>query len=122
MYNVACVIQQRSLQRGLKPHQVCRQESQFEPWNGKELKDLQHLLTTKHAASALYYARALKGARPFARESRGSPDHFFAKSEKKWPYWAHEGGKRANKKLKPTYDDGHHLFFRLSPMIKNGDK
>lgn len=122
MYNVACVIQERSLQRGLKPHQVCRQANQFEPWNGKTFKDLAWLLGTKHAASALSYARALKGGKGFARLSRGHPDHFFAKSQKVWPYWAHEGGKLTNKKLKPTHDDGHHLFFRLSPVKKNGHK
>ena len=113
MLNVACVIQQRAINRNLEPYQICLQRRQFSCWNKKTYENLAELLCTRHAPSAKSLALDLQRGVNLGREKRGHPDHYFAKSMKVWPRWAYAGGNRANPKLKPVHDDGHHLFFRL---------
>ena len=49
MYAVAAVIAQRSNERKVTPSQVCLQRLQFSCWNGKSVKDLEHLLKVPQA-------------------------------------------------------------------------
>jgi len=122
MLNVACVIQQRAINRNLEPYQICLQRKQFSCWNNKTYKDLEDLLCTRHAPSAKSLALDLQRGVKLGRDKRGYPDHYFAKSMKVWPRWGYKGGSRSNPKLKPVYDDGHHLFFRLRPAKRDGNK
>ena len=57
MYAVAAVIAQRANERKLTPSKVCLQRLQFSCWNGKQFKDIEHLLKVPQAKYALLLAR-----------------------------------------------------------------
>ena len=73
MYAVAAVIAQRSNERKLTPSQVCLQRLQFSCWNGKSVKDLEHLLKVPQAKYALLLARNVS---LLSREYVGFANHY----------------------------------------------
>ena len=102
MYAVAAVIAQRSNERKLTPSQVCLQRLQFSCWNGKKLKDLEHLLKVPQAKYALLLARNVLH---LSREYVGFANHYHATWMKKKPYWA--------KGKTPVKIIGQHAFYKL---------
>ena len=101
MYAVAAVIAQRANERKLTPSQVCLQRLQFSCWNGKSIKDLEHLLKVPQAKYALLLARNVS---LLSREYVGFANHYH-NNKIKTPYWAK--GKR------PVKIIGNHLFYKL---------
>ena len=101
MYAVAAVIAQRSNERKLTPSQVCLQRLQFSCWNGKGVKDLEHLLKVPQAKYALLLARNVS---LLSREYVGFANHYH-NNKIKTPYWA--------KGKKPVKVIGNHLFYKL---------
>ena len=101
MYAVAAVIAQRANERKLTPSQVCLQRLQFSCWNGKSVKDLEHLLKVPQAKYALLLARNVA---LLSREYVGFANHYH-NNKIKTPYWAK--GKR------PVKIIGNHLFYKL---------
>jgi spore germination cell wall hydrolase CwlJ-like protein len=102
MYAVAAVIAQRSNERKLTPSQVCLQRLQFSCWNGKSMKDLEHLLKVPQAKYALLLARNVS---LLSREYVGFANHYHATWMKKKPYWA--------KGKAPVKIIGQHAFYKL---------
>ena len=102
MYAVAAVIAQRAFERKRTPEQVCLKPYQFSCWNGKQLKDLEHLLKTPQAKYALLLAKTIKH---LSREYVGYANHYHATWMKKKPYWA--------KDKKPVKVIGNHAFYKL---------
>jgi hypothetical protein len=105
MFAVACIIQQRVLERNLTPMQVCLEHRQFEVWTGKKERDLMHLWKVDH--KIVMYARRL--ARYVCREgyrladvTNGANHYCHVNS---YPYWI--------KGKKPTKIIGRHKFFKL---------
>ena len=101
MYAVAAVIAQRANERKLTPSQVCLQRLQFSCWNGKKLKDLEHLLKVPQAKYAILIAKNIK---LLSREFVGHANHYHNNKIKK-PYWA--------KGKKPVKVIGNHIFYKL---------
>jgi spore germination cell wall hydrolase CwlJ-like protein len=101
MYAVAAVIAQRANERKVTPSQVCLQRLQFSCWNGKSVKDLEHLLKVPQAKYALLLARNVS---LLSREYVGFANHYH-NNKIKTPYWAK--GKR------PVKIIGNHLFYKL---------
>ena len=101
MYAVAAVIAQRANERKMTPSQVCLQRLQFSCWNGKSVKDLEHLLKVPHAKYALLLARNVS---LLSREYVGFANHYH-NNKIKTPYWA--------KGKKPVKVIGNHLFYKL---------
>ena len=101
MYAVAAVIAQRSNERKLTPSQVCLQRLQFSCWNGKSVKDLEHLLKVPQAKYALLLARNVS---LLSREYVGFANHYH-NNKITTPYWA--------KGKKPVKVIGNHLFYKL---------
>lgn len=101
MYAVAAVIAQRANERKMTPSQVCLQRLQFSCWNGKSVKDLEHLLKVPQAKYALLLARNVS---LLSREYVGFANHYH-NNKIKTPYWAK--GKR------PVKIIGNHLFYKL---------
>ena len=60
MYAVAAVIAQRAFERKCTPESVCLKRYQFSCWNGKKLKDLEHLLKVKQGKYAILLAKTVK--------------------------------------------------------------
>ena len=102
MAAVACVIRQRAEERNLSFDQVCLQKWQFSCWNGKQIKDLNHLLKKPQAEYALWLEANMDKLKP---EALGNANHYHATWMKKLPYWA-EG-------KKPVKIVGQHAFYRL---------
>jgi len=102
MYAVAACIAQRSLERKKSPTQVCLQKWQFSCWNGKKLKDLEHLLKVPQAKYAASLAKHLKS---LSRDYIGYANHYHATWMKKKPYWT--------KGKKPVKVIGQHAFYKL---------
>jgi hypothetical protein len=102
MYAVAAVIAQRSFERKRTPEQVCLKPYQFSCWNGKKLKDLEHLLTLPQGKYAMLLAKTVK---LLSREYVGYANHYHATWMKKKPYWA--------KDKKPVKVIGQHAFYKL---------
>lgn len=107
MYRVACVIQQRQLNRGLSARGVCLQRGQFSCWNGKgpSLK----LLKSKAAPDAIALARKLVAGVKLRREVVGFADHYC--TLKTFPYWG--------RRRKPVTVYGNHKFFKLNTKKGN---
>jgi N-acetylmuramoyl-L-alanine amidase len=101
MYAVAAVIAQRANERKVTPSQVCLQRLQFSCWNGKSVKDLEHLLKVPQAKYALLLARNVS---LLSREYVGFANHYH-NNKIKTPYWA--------KGKKPVKVIGNHLFYKL---------
>ena len=102
MYAVAAVIAQRSFERKQTPEEVCLKKWQFSCWNGKQLKDLEHLLKVKQAKYAILLAKTVK---QLSRDYVGYANHYHATWMKKKPYWA--------KGKKPVKVIGQHAFYKL---------
>ena len=102
MAAVACVIRQRAENRGLSFKQVCLQKWQFSCWNGKEIKDLTHLLDEPQAKYALWLEANMDKLKP---EALGYANHYHATWRRELPYWA--------KGKKPAKIVGQHAFYRL---------
>ena len=102
MYAVAAVIAQRSFERKRTPSAVCLKKWQFSCWNGKTLKNLEHLLKVPQAKYALALARNIK---LLSRDFVGFANHYHATWMKKKPYWA--------KGQKPVKVIGQHAFYKL---------
>ena len=101
MYAVAAVIAQRANERKMTPSQVCLQRLQFSCWNGKSVKDLEHLLKVPQAKYALLLARNVS---LLSREYVGFANHYH-NNKIKTPYWA--------KGKKPVKVIGNHFFYKL---------
>ena len=82
--------------------QVCQKPYQFSCWNGKKVKDLEHLLTVPQAKYAMLLAKTV---RLLSRDYVGYANHYHATWMKKKPYWA--------KGKKPVKVIGQHAFYKL---------
>ena len=102
MYAVAACIAQRAFERKRTPKEICLQPYQFSCWNGKKLKDLEHLLKVPQADYALALAKNIK---LLSRDYIGFANHYHATWMKKKPYWA--------KGKKPVKVIGQHAFYKL---------
>ena len=102
MYAVGAVIAQRAFERKQTPTEVCLKKWQFSCWNGKKLKDLEHLLKVPQAKYAIIVAKNVK---TLSREYVGFANHYHATWMKKKPYWA--------KGQKPVKTIGQHVFYKL---------
>ena len=102
MYAVAAVIAQRAFERKRTPTEVCLKKWQFSCWNGKRLKDLEHLLKVPQGKYALALAKNIK---LLSRDYVGFANHYHATWMKKKPYWA--------KGEKPVKVIGQHAFYKL---------
>ena len=101
MYAVAAVIAQRAFERKRTPTEVCLKPYQFSCWNGKKLKDLEHLLKVPQGKYALALAKNIK---LLSRDFIGFANHYH-NNKIKPPYWA--------KGKKPVKVIGNHLFYKL---------
>ncbi len=102
MYAVGAVIAQRAFERKRTPSAVCLKKWQFSCWNGKTLKNLEHLLKVPQADYALSLAKSIK---LLSRDFVGFANHYHATWMKKKPYWA--------KGEKPVKVIGQHAFYKL---------
>ena len=102
MYAGAAVIAQRAFERKQTAESVCLKPYQFSCWNGKQLKDLEHLLKVKQAKYAILLAKTVK---QLSRDYVGYANHYHATWMKKKPYWA--------KGQKPVKVIGQHAFYKL---------
>lgn len=102
MYAVGAVIAQRAFEGKRTPSEVCLKKWQFSCWNGKRLKDLEHLLKEPQAKYAITVAKNIK---TLSREYVGHANHYHATWMKKLPYWA--------KGQKPVKTIGQHVFYKL---------
>jgi len=101
MYAVAAVIAQRAFERKRTPSAVCLKKWQFSCWNGKTLKNLEHLLKVPQAKYALALAKNIK---LLSRDFVGYANHYH-NNKIKLPYWA--------KGEKPVKTIGNHIFYKL---------
>jgi len=102
MYAVAAVIAQLAFERKRTPTEICLKPWQFSCWNGKKLKDLEHLLKVPQGKYALSLAKNIK---LLSRDYVGYANHYHATWMKKKPYWA--------KGQKPVKTIGQHAFYKL---------
>ena len=101
MYGVAAVIAQRAFERKQTPAEVCLKPYQFSCWNGKQLKDLEHLLKVPQGKYAIALAKNIK---LLSRDFVGYANHYH-NNKIKLPYWA--------KGQKPVKTIGNHIFYKL---------
>jgi len=101
MAAVACVINQRAINRGLTPEQVCLQRKQFSCWNKKSESDLQHLYKSPMAEWALYLEENIN---KMNRKKINYADHYYSTVIKE-PYWA--------KNKESVAHIGQHKFYKL---------
>ena len=101
MYAVAAVIAQRAFERKRTPTEICLKPYQFSCWNGKRLKDLEHLLKVSQGKYALALAKNIK---LLSRDFVGFANHYH-NNKIKLPYWA--------KGEKPVKVIGNHIFYKL---------
>jgi spore germination cell wall hydrolase CwlJ-like protein len=101
MYAVAAVIAQRAFERKRTATEICLKPYQFSCWNGKKLKNLEHLLKVPQADYALALAKNIK---LLSRDFVGYANHYHNNKIKK-PYWA--------KGQKPVKVIGNHIFYKL---------
>ena len=101
MYAVAAVIAQRAFERKRTPTEICLKPYQFSCWNGKKLKDLEHLLKVPQAKYAIALAKNIK---LLSRDFVGYANHYH-NNKIKTPYWA--------KGKKPVKTIGNHIFYKL---------
>lgn len=102
MYAVACVISQRSKNRGISAEKVCLQKWQFSCWNANDPQrgKLNSLLKLKEVEYAKNLAKHIHN---LDRGYTGFADHYHSKNVK--PHWS--------KGKKPVKVIGNHLFFKL---------
>lgn len=103
MYWIASVIQQRSVNRGLTPAQVCLQRAQFSCWRASDPNraKLPHLLRQDTVETR--YARLL--ARHMGKLDTVGTHHADHYHSGRAPYWA-----RRDKRVAVV---GRHTFYRL---------
>ena len=101
MYAVGAVIAQRAFERKRTPAEVCLKKWQFSCWNGKKLKDLEHLLKVPQGKYALALAKNIK---LLSRDFVGFANHYH-NNKIKPPYWA--------KGNKPVKKIGNHVFYKI---------
>ena len=101
-YAVGACIAQRAFERKQTPSEVCLKKWQFSCWNGKAVKDLEHLLKVPQAKYAITVAKNVKN---LSRDFIGHANHYHATWMKKKPYWA--------KGKKPVKVIGQHAFYKL---------
>ena len=101
MYAVAAVIAQRAFERKRTAKEICLKPYQFSCWNGKKLKDLEHLLKVPQAGYAIALAKNIK---LLSRDFVGYANHYH-NNKIKLPYWA--------KGQKPVKTIGNHIFYKL---------
>ena len=101
MYAVGAVIAQRAFEGKRTPTEVCLKKWQFSCWNGKRLKDLEHLLKVPQADYAINLAKNIK---LLSRDYVGYANHYH-NNKIKPPYWA--------KGKKPIKTIGNHIFYKL---------
>ena len=101
MYAVGAVIAQRAFERKRTPTEVCLKKWQFSCWNGKQLKDLEHLLKIPQGKYAIALAKNIK---LLSRDFVGYANHYH-NNKIKLPYWA--------KGQKPVKTIGNHIFYKL---------
>ena len=99
MYAVACVIQQRSINRKLPPARVCKQRKQFSCWNSG--RNLSYLLKSSQANYAILLAKNIK---TLDRKYVKYADHYC--TLKTHNYWT-----KKNKVIKII---GNHKFYKLN--------
>ena len=75
MYAVGACIAQRAFERKQTPTEVCLKKWQFSCWNGKSVKDLEHLLKTPQAKYAITVAKNVKS---LSRQFIGYANHYHA--------------------------------------------
>lgn len=102
MYRVACVIQQRQINRGLSAKDVCLQRRQFSCWNRRAPS--RSLLRTKEGERAMELARRILAKQSLKRGLIGYADHYC--TLKTFPKWA--------KGRKPVAVFGNHKFYKLT--------
>jgi len=73
MYAVGAVIAQRAFERKRTPSEICLKPYQFSCWNGKKLKDLEHLLKVPQGKYALALAKNIK---LLSRDFIGFANHY----------------------------------------------
>lgn len=108
MYAVACVIQQRSIERKMTVMEVCLAPSQFSCWNGKgniasKMEDKKNLFAAPQAEYAAQLARVIWGNQALERKVIGNANHYHTTDVN--PKWSK--GKDATVTIK------HHKFYRL---------
>ena len=108
MYAVACVIQQRSIERKMTVMEVCLAPSQFSCWNGKgniasKMDDKKNLFAAPQAEYASQLARVIWGNQALERKVIGNANHYHTTDVK--PKWSK--GKDATVTIK------HHKFYKL---------
>jgi spore germination cell wall hydrolase CwlJ-like protein len=114
MYFVACVIQQRSIERGKGCAKICLQPLQFSCWNGihgdglQLIKQRQWLFESKAAPDALRLARFIVRGHKLDRERIGFANHYC--TIKTNPWWA--------KGRRPTGVYKNHKFYRIERKTK----
>lgn len=101
MYRVACVIQQRQINRGLSAKAVCLERRQFSCWNGRG--PARSLLNSAAGKRALQLAKQIEQGQQLNRRLVGFADHYC--TLKTFPKWA--------KGHKPVAVFGNHKFFKL---------
>jgi len=90
MYFVACVIQQRSIERGKDCAKICVQPLQFSCWNGihgdglQLIKRREWLFESKAAPDALRLARFIMQGGKLERERIGFANHFCTVNSNPW--------------------------------------
>jgi len=102
MYRVACVIQQRQINRGMSAKAVCLERRQFSCWN-KRGGPPKSLLNSAEGKRALQLAKQIEQGQQLKRHLVGSADHYC--TLKTFPKWA--------KGHKPVAVYGNHKFFKL---------
>lgn len=109
LYWVATVVMQRSINRGITPAQVCKQDRQFSCWNknDKNYKKLNNLIKThEHKDYAIFLAKNLQGLdRVYTKKA----DHYCRTDRN--PYWTFN--KKTKKWIKPVAIIGNHKFYKL---------
>ena len=101
MYRVACVIQQRQINRGLSAKAVCLERRQFSCWNGRGPS--RSLLNSAEGKRALELAKRIEQGQQLSRNLIGCADHYC--TLKTFPKWA--------KGKKPVAVYGNHKFYKL---------
>ena len=114
MYFVACVIQQRSMERGKDCAKICLQPLQFSCWNGihgdglQLIKQREWLFESKAAPDALRLARFIVRGKKLERERIGFANHFCTINSNPW--WS--------KGRTPTGIYKNHKFYRIERKEK----
>jgi len=124
VYAVACVLQQRSINRRLSPAKVCLQNKQFSCWeiNGKQISLLEANKKYYNQGGPIMYARQLArnivSGHQLDRTFVENADHFHAK----WVMKKNKDGELEKVLMKPpfwakkenfTVIIGNHKFYKL---------